>query len=303
MKNWIFIIVTILIVSPVVTANQSSKNVSKKLPSDYKLAEQVKNYDNDVSKELLPDYKLAEQARNNNNFGESFRIYTNLSKSQPDSFSISYGYGRLLAQMKLYADSEKVLNQAISSKKIFDPSIYNTFGWVLLMNNKYEFALEQFQKALDKSIYDGLEQDIRMKLHNNAGITYMLLDRYEEAKKQFILAEQLGSIKAKENIEKVESLILVKKQADSNIPGVFSVVVGSTKSKDKLDEVRVTKAAKIGISKTDLAVFISETGKYFIVFGSGYNYQKALDIKDNMIKKGINDAFVSSTTNWQSYKK
>lgn len=256
----------------------------------------------DIPTNLISEYASAEQSRNNGRLEESLKIYRSLWDAAPNSFSIAYGYGQLIAMLKLYTESEDILSKALiigkNTPANLDPSIYNTYGWVLLMNNKYEAALEVFQTALVAPTYEKLESSTRMKLHNNTGYTFMLLDRYEDSLVQFKLAKQLGSTKAEQNIEKVNSLILTKTENDPNLPGVFTVVVGSARYQDRIESVLAEKSKQIGVETSTLEVYSGEANRFFIVNGRNLSYQRALETKQQMVAKGVQDAFVSSTTNW-----
>lgn len=263
----------------------------------------------DIPAEAAAPFAEAEKYRDAEKFISSYSIYTELKQKYPGSFSIVYGYGRLLAQMKRFVESAEVLNSALklgkSNAPLPDPSIYNTIGWVATMNGNFDLALEYFKKTSeDQKIYSRLSDETRMKLHNNTGYALMLLDRYEESMKEFRKAEQLGSEKAKANIEKVTSLIETQKKQNENIPGVFAVVVLSTRSTMDINKVVQTISSRLHgiLPEQDLKtnVYLAKTGLYFIALGGNYSYAKAQRIH-GAVKNIIADAFVSSTTSWTPY--
>jgi len=264
----------------------------------------------DIPIEAQAKYEEAEALRDKDQYNLSYPIYADLLQKYPSSFSINYGYGLLLAQMKRFQDSAEALKTALnigkSKEQMPDPSIWNSIGWVALMNGNLDQAVEYFNVPKNNpAIYSKLNDETRMKLHNNAGYALMLMDRYEQAKEDFKKAEQLGSDKAKLNIEKIDSLIETQQRQDPNIPGVFTVVVFSVKNKDWLDRAIQTISGRL-VSKelAELAgidVYLAKNGLYMLTLGGSYSYVKAQGILEK-IKKSVPDAFVSSTTNWEAYR-
>ncbi|MDU9050161.1 MAG: hypothetical protein Q3M30_15040 [Candidatus Electrothrix sp. Rat3] len=268
---------------------------------------------NDVPSEAKTQQALAESYKNHDLLEQSRQEYTELRKKYPNSFSIGYDYGRLLAQMKEYQESAKILGAALklssSSGQLLDPSLYNTIGFVHIMQGDFDQALEYFKMATAPEIYKRLSESSRMKLHNNTGYALMLADRYEESLDEFAKARALGSRKAVENIEKVKSLIETQEKQSPDLPGIFAVVIHSTRKKEQLDALthRLLEKLRSTVSQEKRqeldkpVVYVANNGMYFIALASNSSYAKAQGLL-SVIRKVISDAFISSTTNWEPYQ-
>ncbi|CAK8722648.1 hypothetical protein GCAAIG_12315 [Candidatus Electronema halotolerans] len=266
----------------------------------------------DVPAEAAAQFAAAEAYKDQNQFEQSQQIYSGLRTKYPNSFTIAYNYGRLLAQMKEYQKSAEVLAAALKTGEgrgqIPDPSIYNTIGYVHIMLGDFDQAIECFKTAAAPKIYDLLADATQMKLRNNTGYALMLADRYEESLQEFTQAKQLGSRKAVDNIEKVKSLIETQEKQSPDIPGIFAVVIHSTKSKEQLNDITQALMEKIqpaaSKNQQDLGkpvVYLAKSGMYFITLASNSSYAKAQELLTT-VRKVVNDAFVSSTTNWEPYQ-
>ena len=269
--------------------------------------------ENDVPQAAQTQVTLAENYRDQDLFAQSQQIYTVLRTKYPKSFVIAYNYGRLLAQMKQYQKSAETLQAALQlgtqQQPFPDPTLYNTIGYVYIMQRDFDQALEYFKKAASPELYTRLPENIQMKLHNNTGYALMLADRYEESLQEFKQAKMLGSKKAEENIEKVRSLIETQEKQDPNLPGVFAVIIGSSRMQERLDSMSQLLMEQIQpvvsqekwqeINKP--VVYVAKNGMYFITLASNLSYAKAQQLLP-LAKKAISDAFVSSTTNWEPYQ-
>jgi tetratricopeptide (TPR) repeat protein len=215
--------------------------------------------------------------------------------------------------MKEYQESAKILGAALklgsSSGQLLDPSLYNTIGYVHIMQGDFDQALEYFKMATAPEIYKRLSESSRMKLHNNTGYALMLADRYEESLDEFAKARALGSRKAVENIEKVKSLIETQEKQSPDLPGIFAVVIHSTRKKEQLDSLthRLLEKLRSTVSQEKRqeldkpVVYVAKNGMYFIALASNSSYAKAQGLL-SVIRKVISDAFISSTTNWEPYQ-
>ena len=268
---------------------------------------------NDIPPEAEAQLAIAESYKNRDLLEQSQREYIELLKKYPNSFSIGYDYGRLLAQMKEYQASAEALGVALklgsSSGQLLAPSLYNTIGYVHIMLGDFDQALEYFKMATAPEIYKRLSESSKMKLHNNTGYALMLADRYEESLDEFAKARTLGSRKAVENIEKVKSLIETQEKQNPDLPGIFAVVIHSTRNKEQLDALthRLLEELQSTVSKEKQqeldrpVVYIAQNGMYFIALASNSSYAKAQELL-SVVRKVIADAFVSSTTNWVPYQ-
>ena len=258
----------------------------------------------DIPAEAQSKYDKAEALRAQGQFNASFPIYEELLEKYSDNFSVNYGYGLLLAQMKRFPEAANALKTALNigktQEQMPDPSIWNSIGWVSLMNGDLDQAIEYFTTAKqDSNIYSSLSDETRMKLHNNSGYALMLMDRYEESKEDFKKAEELGSEKAKQNIEKVDSLIETQKKQNPDIPGVFAVVVLSIRDKERTQEAADRLRTELGLQKTEtIDVYLAKNGMYLLAVKSNCSYAKA-QATLKKVREKVPDAFVSSTTNWE----
>ena len=268
---------------------------------------------NDVPAEAASQHAVAESYKTSNLLEQSQQEYSELLKHYPNSFSITYDYGRLLAQMKEYQESAKILKAALQlgtkQGQLLDPSLYNTIGYVHLRMGEFDQALEYFKMAAAPEIYKRLSESTKMKLHNNTGFVLMLVDRYEEALREFAKARDLGSQTAVKNIDKVNSLIETQEKQNPDLPGIFAVVIHSTKSTKQLDTLARTLTKKIQeeVPKekqqelNNPVVYIMNNDMYIITLASNSSYAKARTLLA-VVKKVIPDAFISSTTNWELYQ-
>ncbi len=268
---------------------------------------------NDVPSEAKAQHAVAESYKNRDLLEQSQQEYTELRKKYPNSFSIVYDDGRLLAQLKEYQASAEALGVALklgtSRDQLPDPSLYNTIGYVHMMLGDFDRALEYFKMATAPEIYKRLSQSSRMKLHNNTGYALRLADRYEESLDEFAKARELGSYKAVKNIEEVRSLIETQEKQNPDLPGIFAVVIHSTRKKEQLDTLtrRLTKKIQAVASKENQqklnkpVVYVAQNGMYSITLASNSSYAKARGLL-SVVRKVIPDAFVSSTTNWDPYQ-
>ena len=264
----------------------------------------------------LAQLAAAKTSKDQTQLEQTRQGYIELWKKYPNSFSIVYDYGRLLAQMKEYQESAKILGAALklgsSSGQLLDPSLYNTIGYVHIMQGDFDQALEYFKMAADPKTYNCLAETTRMKLHNNTGYALMLADRYEESVQQFAQAKALGSRKAVDNIEKVKSLIETQEKQSPDLPGIFAVVIHSTRNKEQLDALTRRLMEELqglqGITSKEKQpelnkplVYVAQNSMYFIALASNSSYAKAQGLL-SVVRKVIADAFVSSTTNWEPYQ-
>ena len=261
----------------------------------------------------LAQLTAAKTSQDQTQLEQTRQEYAELRKKYPNSFSIGYDYGRLLAQMKEYQESAKILGAALklgsSSGQLLDPSLYNTIGFVHMMLGDFDQALEYFKMATAPEIYKRLSESSRMKLHNNTGHALRLADRYEESLDEFAKARALGSYKAVKNIEEVRSLIETQEKQNPDLPGIFAVVIHSTRKKEQLDALtrRLTEKIQAVASKEKQqelnkpVVYVAQNGMYSITLASNSSYAKAQELL-SVVRKVIADAFVSSTTNWEPYQ-
>jgi tetratricopeptide (TPR) repeat protein len=255
----------------------------------------------DVPPELRAPLAEAMKLRSEGDQNGSSAAFKRLLAVAPNSFTINYEYGRLLAQMKRYRDASEALDSAIrliDGRDTSDLAVYNTKGFVLLMLNQSDQALDFFRMELGAPKFSSLPAAARMKVHNNAGLAYLQLDRYVEAQQQFEIARALGSSLAMKNLEIIDSIVQTLKASSEDVPGIFAPVVGSAK-RDTEIEVRIAAvAAKLGVPSTSLRLFKQGNGIYQIAQGANLSYRKAERLAKEARAKGIEDAFVASTAEW-----
>jgi tetratricopeptide (TPR) repeat protein len=246
-------------------------------------------------------FRTAVELREQGKFGDSLARFEVLRREHPGSFPIQYAYGRLLAQMRLYPEA---IVQLEATAKLgpatpgFDPGIYNTLGFALLMDTQYEKALEWFG-ALEKSEhFSGQPKELRTKLYNNSGVAYLQLDRYREAQEQFEKAKELGSQVARNNLVKIASILETLASGDVDVPGVFAVIVASARNEAAAAQQLSNVALKLGVAPSAFGVFLASNGRYLVARASYVSYPKAQLLAEESRKKGIRDAFIGSTTEW-----
>ena len=140
----------------------------------------------------------------------AYLLFTQVHAAAPGSFTVNYEYGRLLAQMKKYREASEVLDTAIKLMDRLDTgelTVYNTKGFVLLMLNQYDQAIDFFRKEINSPKFSKLPSEARMRVHNNAGLAHLNLNQYIEAQQHFEIARSLGSSLAKKNLEIIGSIL------------------------------------------------------------------------------------------------
>lgn len=237
---------------------------------------------------------------------EAILIYEEILRKDPNNIKIKYKLALLYVKMKDYKkasnDLYSILLQYGNTSEV-SSNIYNILGWTYLMQEDLDQALTTFKIASSPNNYKKLDNTNKMKVSNNTGYTLMLMDRYEEALVQFEQAVKLGSTKAKLNIQKINSIIEVQKNQDINIPGIFLVILKSVKEENKLVPIIEELATKLLVNINDFVIYKTTTNTFRISLGNNYSYNKAEEILKDVKEKGISDAFVTSSTQWNIYEK
>lgn len=237
---------------------------------------------------------------------EAILIYEEILRKDPNNIKIKYKLALLYVKMKDYKkasnDLYSILLQHGNTSEV-SSNIYNILGWTYLMQEDLDQALTTFKIASSPNNYKKLDNTNKMKVSNNTGYTLMLMDRYEEALVQFEQAVKLGSTKAKLNIQKINSIIEVQKNQDINIPGIFLVILKSVKEENKLVPIIEELATKLLVNINDFVIYKTTTNTFRISLGNNYSYNKAEEILKDVKEKGISDAFVTSSTQWNIYEK
>lgn len=255
----------------------------------------------DVPLEQKAALAEAIKLRNGNDQDGALAKFKLLRTTVPNSFTINFEYGRLLAQMKRYHEASEVLDMAIKLMDRVDTkylTIYNTKGFVLLMLNDFERALDFFLMEINSSQFGIKSDSLRMKVHNNAGLACLQLDRYVEAQKHFLIAKELGSKLAEKNIEIISSILETARASNEDLPGIFTTAVGSVKNSSQATVRMNELALKLKVPSSNLLLFKQSNGIYQITLGSNYSYRKAERLVKEARAKGVEDAFVASTTDW-----
>ncbi|MFZ1815286.1 MAG: tetratricopeptide repeat protein [Rhizobiaceae bacterium] len=142
---------------------------------------------------------------------QSIEILTSVTNSNPGFYRAQYNLG--LALLKKHPDQpehflpalEKAAEIETTDSNIKDGSIYNTLGWSLLTNLKYDEAETYLRKGLD---YAASNSDwTNSALNFNMGRLYFETQRYDKAKKFLsVAADSYGNPTAIEMIATIDKL-------------------------------------------------------------------------------------------------
>lgn len=261
----------------------------------------------DVPFESADRYRDAIEIRRKKNLGEAKRLFDTLyrDRSNETSFSIPYEYGRTLSINKEYESALEILNETVRrlGKGTHGETpirIYNTRGFVLLMLQRYEAALADFEYAMSRAAFDDMKVEFQARLFNNSGFANMNAGRYKKAQDLFVKAEDLGNTRATRNLAAVESLIKGAETGDKS-SGPFVIAIASTRLNPLLVERKLDqfagKLATLGVKRSDLFVFINRHRRYVITWGRNLSYSLA-EARREQLKTIIHDAYTAMSTSW-----
>ncbi len=113
-----------------------------------KLADHAKK---EIPKEIYADFEHGRQLRKTGQAAEAAKILTAVTQKQPD-FYLAW-YNLALAFMAMGADNQadaafKKAAAYEQSQALRDASIYNSYGWFLYLNKRYDEAVKAFEQAL-----------------------------------------------------------------------------------------------------------------------------------------------------------
>jgi len=242
---------------------------------------------------------LEKQARH----GEALPVYEDLYAEMPEKSIIDYYFKRLLATPEGLTMASYLLDRAIklrNEKNLFHTEpLYNAKGYVLMRQKEYEQSLEFFDREMSGPIFESRPAAEKIKVYNNKGLALLELDRYEEAREQFELAERLGSTFAQKNLRIVDSIVETLERGDKNLRSIFVPVIGNSKSKDKIPENRSRLAKVLECDESAVRIFLNTAKSYVFTLTPNLSYVEATQIVKSMRSKGLSAAFVASNLRWE----
>jgi Tfp pilus assembly protein PilF len=104
----------------------------------------------------------------------------------PSSFRGQYNLAMALSGTDQKDAANSAFEKAIATGEaqgMPDPTIYNTYGWFLMQQNKYAAAEQQLNKGM--KYLDKLPDNSKQRLLNNLGLLYMQTGQIDKAQAQF----------------------------------------------------------------------------------------------------------------------
>lgn len=123
-------------------------------------------------------------------------------KKDPKYYSAYYGLALAYARIDKNHEAIEYLNDAKAirdSEKIEDFSIYNTLGWLYLVNGQYKDAKTNLEQAASYESKNSRETNSRV--FNNLGLLYLTTGDYAKAETAFKKAVSFGGASASSNLE------------------------------------------------------------------------------------------------------
>jgi Flp pilus assembly protein TadD len=130
-----------------------------------------------------------------------------ITKSNPDYYLAEYQLGLAYASNRQPDKSLEAMSRALDiqkAQKIIDYTIFNTLGYVNMLNGNYRDAETNFRIA--ESNVSKLKPESQGKLYGNMGFMYMTLGEAEKAKEYLTKAQSLGDPNATENLKTLDAM-------------------------------------------------------------------------------------------------
>lgn len=225
-----------------------------------------------------------------------------IGTNNPDTCGI-YQVSRLLLQQS-YFDQALELLFGIEDQfntEIFDGlTPFNTMGFGLIMLNEYDLAEEYLLQQIEQKDFADLDDVLKGRVYNNLGLAYFLLGRYEESRRQLVLALDMGNIRAAENIAKVDSQIAFLSRGFAADTGAFSTVVGTTYEEGKILQLMDEIIGRSDFTYSDFGVYQLPNQSFAITSVENTSYLRAIDFRD-AARDNIDDAYVAYSVEWQAF--
>lgn len=177
----------------------------------------------------------ARQLRLEGKVVQSTSLLSEVLKQDPANFRAQYNLALALAEIDQKSLAGETYKKAIvlgETQGVPDPTIYNSYGWLLMQQGDYATAERFFDKGLQYQ--DRLSKNSQQRLHNNLGALYLQTGRTGLAKKQFETTGASNSLAIVDAIEK-------KAAADAgNLQG--TVYLGHADAKGEWAEGATTTA-------------------------------------------------------------
>ncbi len=162
----------------------------------------------DIAARDLAQFDQAAELRRQGKLDKAIPMLEELTARNPDYYRAQSSLALAYAETKHYDKAEARFKSAAQLQKklhITDPTLFNSFGWMSLVNGDYKTAEVQFQNA--ERDFDKLSPDSKRKLLNNTGLLYMYKQNYPKANVYLErAAKEFDSDLAKENLKTLEVL-------------------------------------------------------------------------------------------------
>lgn len=173
----------------------------------------------------------------------------------------------------------------------------NVLGYSYVVENDFERALPYFEAAFENENFRFLPNSLRVKILNNLGFTYLQLRRYREASVPLLDAVALGSTRAAQNLEILNSLTAVAETSEIDDTGPFAVIVATGPSLEKVFEE--FEETPNDLENSTLRLFRTESGLFAMTIHAYRSYSGALADMRVAQDAGVSDAYVASITPWE----
>lgn len=151
------------------------------------------------------------QLRTQAQFDRAKQLIEAVLNREPDNFRALYNKSLVLSDQGSLRDAEQVLQQAIGVQTACagntgfktDYSVYNTLGWLQMLQGQYQNAEATFKTALG---YQGKVSDLTLRrTQSNLGSLYLSTGQLDKAGPYIKQAADAGSTTAKSNLAALNS--------------------------------------------------------------------------------------------------
>lgn len=227
-----------------------------------------------------------------------------LSAQHPDSFCLLHAAARAFMRAGDDARGQDMLATlesrwpAASLDDLFGETPWNTRGFAAIKRGRWDEAVEDLRRQLAVSGFPAAPDAQRLKIYNNLGYALLQLERYPEALEAFETAAALGSRNALRNIEATQSILSVLNAGDPDLPGVFAVVVETSRSYTDISRVQ-GRLRESGFDEAGaFHIYQRPDGKLSLTLGANESWPKA-EGRLEAVRAAVPDAFVASTADWK----
>jgi Tfp pilus assembly protein PilF len=172
-----------------------------------------------IAQDLATKIDQGRSQRINGNAAQSVATLQPVLAQDPSNFRAQYNLALALAETdpKAAESAFEKAEQLGESQGLPDPTIYNSYGWMLNQEGKYAAAEQQFNKGMQH--FEALSDSSKQRLLNNLGLLYLQTGRLDQAQQQFTRsAAQFNSDGAKRSLDIISSI----KKTATNSPASAS---------------------------------------------------------------------------------